>query len=82
MSQPTEVEPTEKQRAAFQGGRDAFVAGFPSDVCPHPIVDEVADPEQLGRLWVRGWVKAKHDAQGPPRAPRREPPAGLPKATV
>lgn len=79
MTQPSGDEPTTKQRAAFQAGRDAYTAKFDSSVCPYTVGP--GDPLQLAQLWLRGYVQARHEAEGL-RAPFREVPEGLPGASV
>ena len=78
MTRPETVEPSEKQRAAFAAGGSAYAAGFPSTVCPHPIVGPEEDREQLGLLWVRGYVQRRQATGVRELPPAPEPPQGLP----
>ena len=73
----TEPEPSRRQKAAFAAGKAAHTAGFPPTVCPHEVTD--TDPERLGKLWVRGYVRAKLAAPSGNLGPA---PAGLPKPKV
>lgn len=71
----TDSPPSEKQRAAYAGGKAAYAGGFESTVCPYPIVDPGQDPEQLGVLWVRGYVQARQAAgEAAPMLPQAPPP--------